>query len=359
MPTTQTSPNMNIVVPVPLAELGPQWATDLQTALFTVIDQHDHTAGKGVRLTPPSLNINADLTFNSFNATALRSDRFTSQAAALNLGADIACLYSVNNGGSALGDAFWNNTAGTAIQLTRNGLPALSPVLNYRNASGSFNVTAAEISTEIAVNTVGGGATCNLPAANTVPAGRGFLLADYLGSSQANAINAVPSGTDKLNGTNATLPLQQNFGIWQVLSDGSANWTIAQINAAIIWQGTRNTNQGGNQRVYFQKNTAATSAVTVLSLTVPNNQSLAFLFNILGRPTGGSANSHFGLYSIVVANNAGTLTASVLTISNNATVSSLITSITTSLVGAVMNVQVTPASASSIDWQGFADVITD
>ena len=44
---------------------GPDWATNAENNLLT-IDAHDHTSGKGVQLTPSSLNINADLEFQQF-----------------------------------------------------------------------------------------------------------------------------------------------------------------------------------------------------------------------------------------------------------------------------------------------------
>ena len=37
----------------------PDWATRIYNALFTTIDQHDHTSGKGVLITTAALNVNA------------------------------------------------------------------------------------------------------------------------------------------------------------------------------------------------------------------------------------------------------------------------------------------------------------
>ncbi len=50
---------------------GPDWATNLNTSL-DAIDNHDHTSGKGVRITPAAMNINAALEFNGNNALELK-----------------------------------------------------------------------------------------------------------------------------------------------------------------------------------------------------------------------------------------------------------------------------------------------
>ena len=55
--------NMNLTLPTVSITVGPEWATLLNAAL-TDIDAHDHTSGKGVKITPAGLNINADLELN-------------------------------------------------------------------------------------------------------------------------------------------------------------------------------------------------------------------------------------------------------------------------------------------------------
>lgn len=61
MPTSTTSPNMNLVIPTVGQEPGPTYAFDINAAL-TLIDQHDHTNGKGVQITPQGLNLNSTVT---------------------------------------------------------------------------------------------------------------------------------------------------------------------------------------------------------------------------------------------------------------------------------------------------------
>jgi len=110
MPTT-TTPNMNLVLPTVTLQPGPTYATNVNTA-FEDVDAHDHTSGNGVLIPSAAININADLPFNEYDATRLRSVRFTSQSSALVDSADIGCVYNVG------GNLYWNNASGTAIQIT-------------------------------------------------------------------------------------------------------------------------------------------------------------------------------------------------------------------------------------------------
>lgn len=64
------SPNMNLVVPGVGTTQGPQYAQDVNDSL-TLIDQHDHSSGSGVPITPSGININSALSFGGNLATSL------------------------------------------------------------------------------------------------------------------------------------------------------------------------------------------------------------------------------------------------------------------------------------------------
>lgn len=106
---------MNIDLPIVQTTLGPTWANMLNIAIGTVIDQHDHSTGKGVKVTPAGLNINQDLSFAINNATNLRSTRFNSATTPFSQVADANCVYVVN------GELYYRDAAGNNIQLTSNG----------------------------------------------------------------------------------------------------------------------------------------------------------------------------------------------------------------------------------------------
>lgn len=106
-----TTPYMSLVLPTPTVTIGPAYATQNNTA-FTAIDSHNHTSGQGIAIPSAGILLNADLPFNSNNATLLRSTRFVSQGSVLSLPADITCLYAV------AGNLYYNNASGQQIQLT-------------------------------------------------------------------------------------------------------------------------------------------------------------------------------------------------------------------------------------------------
>lgn len=104
-----TTPNMSLVVPEVLITTGPTYATQVNSAL-DVIDAHDHSPGKGVRVTPSGLNINADLAFNNNSATNLKSLVLAAQTSATN-----GAIY--RNGD----DLFYKRGDGTIVQITTSG----------------------------------------------------------------------------------------------------------------------------------------------------------------------------------------------------------------------------------------------
>jgi microcystin-dependent protein len=108
------SPNMNLPVPTVGVDPGPDWATNIDSCL-TILDQHNHTAGSGVQITPDGMNINADLPLNDNNLTLARSLRLSSQGAALALPTDIGCLYESGV------DLYFNDGSGNQIRLTQSG----------------------------------------------------------------------------------------------------------------------------------------------------------------------------------------------------------------------------------------------
>lgn len=109
-----TSANMLLPIPTVGGTDGPDYADQVNASL-EIIDQHDHSTGKGVPVTPAGLSISSDLTFQGNNATGLRSARFSSQGATLALPTDLNCLSVVN------GNLYYNNGSGVAVQITNGG----------------------------------------------------------------------------------------------------------------------------------------------------------------------------------------------------------------------------------------------
>jgi hypothetical protein len=130
------TPFMNLTLPTVGVTIGPTWAANLNTVL-TFIDSHNHSSGQGALIPTSGLNINSDLSFGSYNATVLRTTRFASQAAALALTSDKECVYSV------AGNLYYNNSSGTAVQITSGTGLNLASVGTIGGDYGGGGVTAS------------------------------------------------------------------------------------------------------------------------------------------------------------------------------------------------------------------------
>jgi hypothetical protein len=108
------TPYLSLDLPVVSTTLGPEWASLLNAAL-EVIDDHDHTAGKGRLITSAAININDDLEINSQNVMAAKSYNMADQPAPLAGPTDLRSLYAV------LGELYFNDGVGNQIKLTEGG----------------------------------------------------------------------------------------------------------------------------------------------------------------------------------------------------------------------------------------------
>lgn len=210
MPNVNNSLNMTLPIPIVGVEEGPQYATDVNTC-FTLIDQHDHSSGKGIPVGVAGLNIDGDLPFLQNNLTQARSLRLYPQSAVLAEPTDIGCLYEVTN------DLYYNDGAGNQIRITQSGGIAGSPgsIANltspasatYVSADQTFvwqsgastaanmdggsvilrNITASSFGLTLSPPTLSSNYTITLPA---LPAAQAFLTIDASGSVAAPVLIA-------------------------------------------------------------------------------------------------------------------------------------------------------------------------
>lgn len=166
---------MNLPIPGVGTEAGPAYGLDVNAA-FTLVDQHDHTPGKGVQITPAGLNINSNVNFNSFSAVSLASTMYVPQAS-------LATLTSVYVSGV---DLYYNDANGNVIQLTASGSPA----------GGAGSITGLPSGTAGAAYSAGTftfSASTNTPAnlqAGSVLLGNNTALSKYLTLSPPNSMAA-------------------------------------------------------------------------------------------------------------------------------------------------------------------------
>ena len=204
MANTYLTPNMNLKIPVPGSDPGPDWANNLNASL-TIIDAHTHLNGTGVPITPAAININSPLQMNGFTLSSAGSVLFatqTSPPANLNLYVDSPDLFFVDGNG--------NN-----VQLT---------------SGGSVNATSSGISSGSATASFVGGALVVNSATNTPGniQGGSLLIGNNVASSNFVTLSAVGSLASSYPLVLPTIPSQPTL----LTIDTSGNIT-APINPSI------------------------------------------------------------------------------------------------------------------------------
>lgn len=216
--------NMTLILPTVSATLGPLWATELNTAL-TLVDSHDHSTGKGVKITPSGLNINTDLSLQSNDLTLVRTVALNSQAATLSA-SDVRAVYSV------LGDLYWNNGSGTAVQITsgasvQSSASTISRAFERLAVNANKTILAGDAYSYLDTDT-GSSVTYTLPAANSVSAGRFYEFKDSTGQAATNNITINRAGADTIDGA-TSLVINTNYGCNRLVSDGSTKWETSRV----------------------------------------------------------------------------------------------------------------------------------
>lgn len=219
------TPNMGLDKPTPSVDAGPAWATRLNADL-DLLDAHDHSAGKGTKVTPAGLNINSDV--NATNAARLRG---------------VGGLTMVNGGTTENlqlrtngTDLFWQDSSANLMALTANGRPNAKFI---GSVNGLFLLptgvpvvissvtTLSSLGNEILIlyDTSGGIFTLTLPSIAGVGSGRVYYLHERAGS--ANALTVARNGTDKINNAAANLTLNTANKGTVLISDASSNsWWV-------------------------------------------------------------------------------------------------------------------------------------
>jgi len=109
-----TTPNMTLTEPVIGVTVGPAWATETNNN-WTIVDQHDHSPGKGVLITPAGMNITADLTFQGNNLTNLKALKFLANGSPLSTAFFPESIYVAGQ------DLYYNDNSGNQVRITQSG----------------------------------------------------------------------------------------------------------------------------------------------------------------------------------------------------------------------------------------------
>lgn len=177
------TPNMSLYQPVIGTDSGLVWEQDMN-ANASILDNHNHSPGSGAQISPPGLNINAELDFQSQNAINLRTTRYTGYGANLAGPLDLGCLYVVTP------DLWFNDTNGNQVKITTGG------VVNATSSGISSGTnTASFVSNVLVVNQAS-----NTPASIK----GGSVLLGNTGVAASNYVTLSPPGST--SNYNLTLP---------------------------------------------------------------------------------------------------------------------------------------------------------
>lgn len=216
------TPFLNLELPVVTTTLGPEWANQVNAAL-EVIDGHDHTSSKGKQIPTAGLNINEDLDIQSnalLNVNYINLETQTSVPS----GATFASSVSIFGG-----NLYFTNVSGTAVQITDGGALVSSPgnaqVFELQNVSSDLAISPSDTFVFIALDTTAT-RSVTLPLANSVPAGRIYIIKDVSGQANTNNITLNTSGSDQVDNQSSQI-LDSNCQSWTVVGDGVANWYIS------------------------------------------------------------------------------------------------------------------------------------
>ena len=265
MALNYTTPNMQLVLPVPTQQTGPNWSYNLNASL-TTIDVHDHTTGKGVQIPTTGILINADLPINGFNLTVIRTSRYSIQSAALTSPSDLACSYAVGTAG----DLYWNDNVGNQIRITQSGAVsgAAGTITGLPNGTASAAYTAGQgtfvfqQATGVAGNIDVGSAVLRYPGTYPTPSGTNWISLQVPASISSGYSLTLPS-----------LPSFKSLLTLDTLGNISTGPTSAPFVDSFVAIGTSGT-------ITAQRATSVVASATSGSITIPNGGAGSNLLNV-------------------------------------------------------------------------------
>jgi hypothetical protein len=214
--------NMGLSWPTPSVTIGPAWAT-MATVAIGIIDEHDHTSGRGVQIPTSGLSLDADLTFNGYNAEELRSVRFDNHDDEPALAADVNTIFAWDN------NLYWRTVTGTSVQITNGGVLSSVPTSNnYTQQAISANtlITAATSWQHALVDTTTP-ITLTLGAAVGFGVGQYFIISDVTGNAASSPITVTAyGGTDTINGSTASATVFGPYAQHMLVRISSTGWLL-------------------------------------------------------------------------------------------------------------------------------------
>jgi hypothetical protein len=276
MANTIVEPVMNLVLPTPGSDPGPDYANNQNQDLL-IIASHTHGPGSGVQVTPTGLNINTNLPFNNNSATGLFGVQFSlSTSSSLT-----RFLYTAPQSGGGIDDLFYNDGAGNVIALTKAGLvnATIASLPGESYAGGTFTWKQGSGSTTPANFDIG--SVTIRP--NTAGTTNGVVLGPPSGISSLYNLQLppVPGVTSFV-----TIDSSGNINPGPALAAGIsttniANQSITQIKLAPKTTGSTVAAGGvgiSSSSVGFNTTSGSPVSVTNLSVTITTTGRPVYLF---------------------------------------------------------------------------------
>lgn len=247
------TPNMGLPNPIPGQDSGPDYADNLQSSL-NIIDQHNHTSGNGIQITPAGLNINADLPFGSNSIVSLKSAVFTQQ---ISLSTPNAAFVGTD------GNLYFNDGNGNpSIQITAGGL-----VNATSSGISSGSATASFVSSVLVVN-----------AASNTPAniqGGSILIGNNVAASKFLTLSPPAALAANYTITFPLAPAVQNIVTLDAAGNLAAVWNVDGSTINISANNLQVAN-GGITQAKLASNSVGTAQIIDASVTLPKLAALSY-----------------------------------------------------------------------------------
>lgn len=257
--STTLSTNMSLPIPGVGTEPGPDYASDVNNC-FSILDQHNHSAGSGVLITPSGLNINSTLTFNN---SALTDAQILGMSAQSIDPSNLGAFYYKGV------DLYFNDGSGNHIRMTASGsvsgatgtitgLPSGTASASYQSGSGTFVFQSAT----------------NTPADID---GRSFILRNNAASSKGLTLSPPAAMGSDIAMAFPTIPAQQNVMTMDSGGGmGTVTWNDVATNRS---RSTGTTVAAGGVAISASSGSFSTSSATYVAVT-----NLSVTITTSGRP---------------------------------------------------------------------------
>lgn len=296
---------MDIPLPIP-GQTADLTASEMIVEAIEIIDVHNHTDDKGIQIPVAGLNINDDLSMNSFGLIDANSIQLEALTSALNDLIDAGKVYNLN------GDLYYTNGEGVVIQITSGsglnvaasngiggdyGTPGVTATVNYsdllstyvflKNAGLPANITCGSVEIQSQSNT----STAKLLPNSTMSTGYSIYLPKQLPTENqlirfndsGEMINTVIQGTSN----QITVSHTQESGVGYITISlpttiNATTGNITTINSTTVNSTTVNTN--------IINETTSGAGVTIDGLLIKDGTitSPSLITPSLGIPTSGS-----------------------------------------------------------------------